>query len=49
MGALLVLVTLSACSPTQELTLEPELAIPEEIAVETEIPTAAITFNLPTD
>ena len=49
MGALLVLVTLSACSPTQELTLETELAIPEEIAVETEITTAAITFIQPTD
>ena len=49
MGALLVLVTLSACSPTQELILEPELAIPEETAVETEIPTAAITFIQPTD
>ncbi len=49
MGALLVLVTLSACSPTQELILEPELAIPEETAVETEIPTAAVTFIQPTD
>ena len=48
-GALLVLVTLSACSPTQELILEPELAIPEETAVETEIPTAAVTFIQPTD
>ena len=49
MGAVLVLLTLSACSPTQELILEPELAIPEETAVETEIPTAAITFIQPTD
>jgi hypothetical protein len=49
MGAVLVLLTLSACSPTQELILEPELAIPEETAVETEIPTAAVTFIQPTD
>jgi hypothetical protein len=49
MGAVLVLFTLSACSPTQELILEPELAIPEETAVETEIPTAAVTFIQPTD
>jgi hypothetical protein len=49
MGAVLVLLTLSACSPTQELILEPELAIPEETAVETEIPTTAVTFIQPTD
>lgn len=49
MGALLILLTLSACSPTQELTLEPQLALAEETTVETEIPTATATFTQPTD